>query len=33
MAAAGIAWLGKQKAEGRIDDVLVLANHPMRFGH
>ena len=32
MAAAGIAWLGKQKAERKIDDVLVLATHPMRLG-
>jgi len=31
-AAAAIAWLGQQKREGRIEDALVLANHPMRLG-
>ncbi len=31
-AAAAIAWLGEQKAEGFIDDVIVLANHPSRKG-
>lgn len=31
-AAEAIAWLGKQKQDGQIDDALVLANHPMRYG-
>lgn len=31
-ACDGIQWLAEQKADGVIDDVLVLANHPMRYG-
>lgn len=31
-AAEAIAWLGRQKRSGEIDDALVIANHPMRLG-
>ncbi len=31
-AARGIKWLAEKKADGVIDDVLVLANHPSRLG-
>ncbi|WP_323959840.1 PHP domain-containing protein [Arthrobacter sp. JZ12] len=31
-AAEAIAWLAEQRRTGYIDDVLVLANHPMRLG-
>lgn len=31
-AAEAIAWLGRQKRAGEIDDALVIANHPMRYG-
>lgn len=31
-AVEAIAWLGEQRRTGAVDDVLVLANHPMRLG-
>lgn len=31
-ANEAIAWLGQQKAEGFVDDILVIANHPSRLG-
>ncbi|NLE97225.1 MAG: PHP domain-containing protein, partial [Propionibacterium sp.] len=31
-AAEAIAWLGRQKRAGEIDDALIIANHPMRYG-
>lgn len=31
-AAEAIAWLGAQKRDGVIEDVVVLANHPLRLG-
>lgn len=31
-AAEAIAWLGQQKRDGKIDDALIIANHPMRLG-
>lgn len=31
-AVEAIAWLAEQRRSGYIDDVLVLANHPMRLG-
>ncbi len=32
LAAQAIRWLGDQKRAGRVDDVLVIANHPSRLG-
>jgi hypothetical protein len=31
-AVDGIQWLATQRADGLIDDVLVMANHPCRLG-
>ncbi|MBW8740667.1 MAG: histidinol-phosphatase [Streptomyces turgidiscabies] len=31
-AVKGIQWLAEQRRTGYVDDVLVLANHPMRLG-
>ncbi|MER5377136.1 PHP domain-containing protein [Streptomyces sp. NPDC002553] len=31
-AVKGIKWLAEQRRTGYVDDVLVLANHPMRLG-
>ncbi|MGC9537312.1 PHP domain-containing protein [Streptomyces sp. UG1] len=31
-AVKAIKWLAEQRRKGRVDDVLVLANHPMRLG-
>jgi hypothetical protein len=31
-AAEAIAWLAQQRRTGYIDDVIALANHPMRLG-
>lgn len=31
-AVSAIQWLGEQKANGVIDDAVVLANHPSRLG-
>ncbi|MFK4083433.1 PHP domain-containing protein [Kribbella sp. NPDC020789] len=31
-AVKALQWLAAQKASGFVDDVLVLANHPMRLG-
>ncbi|WP_406291621.1 histidinol-phosphatase [Streptomyces sp. NBC_00624] len=31
-AVAAIRWLAEQRRTGYIDDVLVIANHPMRLG-
>ncbi|MFG2549840.1 PHP domain-containing protein [Streptomyces sp. NPDC048581] len=31
-AVKGIKWLAEQRRRGYVDDVLVLANHPMRLG-
>ncbi|MGO4419209.1 PHP domain-containing protein [Streptomyces sp. MCAF7] len=32
LAVAGIKWLAEQRKSGYVDDVLVLANHPLRLG-
>ena len=31
-AVAGLRWLAEQRATRYVDDVLVLANHPLRLG-
>ncbi|MFJ2609096.1 histidinol-phosphatase [Streptomyces sp. NPDC087425] len=31
-AVQGLKWLAEQRRSGYVDDVLVLANHPMRLG-
>ncbi|GAB3715591.1 PHP domain-containing protein [Mariniluteicoccus flavus] len=31
-AAQAIAWLGGERRAGRVDDALIIANHPMRLG-
>ncbi|SDN34124.1 hypothetical protein SAMN04487981_104500 [Streptomyces sp. cf386] len=31
-AVKGIKWLAEQRRTGYVDDILVLANHPMRLG-
>ncbi|MFI6851313.1 PHP domain-containing protein [Streptomyces sp. NPDC050416] len=31
-AVKALKWLGEQRRSGYVDDVLVLANHPMRLG-
>ncbi|MER5831599.1 PHP domain-containing protein [Streptomyces sp. NPDC002130] len=31
-ALKGLKWLAEQRRSGYVDDVLVLANHPMRLG-
>ncbi|WP_432193651.1 PHP domain-containing protein [Streptomyces sp. bgisy027] len=31
-AVKAIKWLAEQRRTGRVDDVLVLANHPLRLG-
>jgi hypothetical protein len=31
-AVQGIKWLAQQRRSGYVDDVLVLANHPLRLG-
>lgn len=31
-AVAALKWLARQRRSGRVDDVLVLANHPLRLG-
>ncbi|HEX6359362.1 PHP domain-containing protein [Actinophytocola sp.] len=31
-AVAALRWLAEQRATGYVDDVLVLANHPLRLG-
>lgn len=31
-AVKGLKWLAEQRRRGYVDDVLVLANHPMRLG-
>ncbi|MFJ5260304.1 PHP domain-containing protein [Streptomyces sp. NPDC088387] len=31
-AVAAIKWLARQRRSGYVDDVLVLANHPLRLG-
>ena len=31
-AVKGIKWLAEQRRSGYVDDVLVLANHPLRLG-